>query len=114
MAATHWRDSNFEMIEKLKNLEKDCLNAPLHYFGIHDGCDKYFCNKTTKSESIDIVNLLKSDGLFHEIMNLCQDYFCSNVKSLLADHTNNWVEEFNNLVAKYLGKIENIASLLHF
>lgn len=109
MAAAHWRESNVGLVEKLTGLEKDCLNAPLHYFGVHDDCDEYFCNKITTQESIDVVNLLKSDGLFHEIMNLCQDYFCSNVKSLVANHTNNWAEEFNNLAAKYLGEINNIS-----
>lgn len=92
------------MIQKLDNLEKDCLNAPYHYFGNHDNCNQYFCKKTTTDQSNATIILLKSCGIFHEILNYCNIYFASNVKSLLQDQTNNAAEELNNVIAKYLGK----------
>lgn len=95
-------------VQKLENLERDCLNAPLHYFGNHDQCDRYFCNKKTTDESNAIIDVLKSTGLFHAILNHCNVYFASNAKSLIEDLNNNAAEEFNNVVAKYLGDDDNI------
>lgn len=104
-AAKHWRESNLDRLKKLENLERDCLNAPYHYFGDHNNCDQYFCNKETTEESKSKIDLLKSSGLFHEIINYCNCYFANNVSSLLEDKTNNAAEELNNIIAKYLGKI---------
>lgn len=102
-AASHWRAANVTVLEKLVNLEKDVLNAPMHYFGIHDECSEYYCTKDTDPEARDIVTMLKSDGIFDEILNLCQTYFASSVPSLLLNYNNNAAESFNNLIAKYTG-----------
>lgn len=102
-AAKHWRESNLSLGEKINNLEEDIMNAPLHYFGVHTGCKSYFCSKTTTAAALDNLQLLKDDGLYYEIMNLCQVYFGGNAISLLVNETNNPAEEFNNIVAKYLG-----------
>lgn len=103
VAAKHWKDSDLGITEKINNLEEDCMNAPAHYFGVHDKCKSYFCNKKTEQAAIDNLNLLKADGLYYEVLNLVQTYFAGNAKSLLEDYTNNAAEEFNNIVAKYLG-----------
>lgn len=103
-AAEYWRKSDVDIVKKLENLERDCINAPYHCFGIHDNCSQYFCQKTTSPESKTTFDKLKASGLFHEILNYCNIYFASNVRSLIADLTNNSAEEFNNVVAKYLGK----------
>lgn len=103
VAAKHWRESNLGMVKKISNLEDDIMNAPLHYFGVHDKCKSYFCQKVTDQGAVDNVNLLKKDGLYYEVLNLCQTYFAGNAKSLLENNTNNAAEEFNNIVAKYLG-----------
>lgn len=84
-------------------LEHDCLYITYHYFGNHDNCNKYFCQKTTSAESGVTIDLLKSGGIFHEILNYCNIYFASNVRSIIEDFTTNSAEEFNNVVAKYLG-----------
>lgn len=76
-----------DALEKLENLEKDCLNAPYHYFGQHDNCDEYFCKKTTTKESQSTIDLLKSGGILHQILNLCNIYFASNVRSLIENCT---------------------------
>lgn len=102
-AAKYWRESQVRLSRKISNLEQDIMNTPAHYFGVHTHCKSYFCTKTTSRAAIDNLNLLKDDGLYYEVLNLCQVYFAGNVKSLLENHTNNAAEEFNNIVAKYLG-----------
>lgn len=91
------------LLEKLVNLEKDVFNAPMHYFGIHDECNEYYCSKTTQQADLETVAALKSDGIFYEILNVCQTYFGSTVASLLLNYNNNAAESFNNLIAKYTG-----------
>lgn len=114
MAAKYWKKSSLDEIKKLENLEKDCLNAPLHYFGNHENCNTYFCNKETTVDANNTIEMLKSVGLFHEILNFCNVYFASNTKSLIANCTTNAAEEFNNVIAKYLGeKINVFARALH-
>lgn len=103
MAAKHWRESNLDQSEKCSKLERDCMNAPLHYFGQHDNCDSYFCEKVTKPESLEVIQLLKTHRIFEAILSLCQDQLASNVKSLLADYNTNSAEQFNGVVAKFLG-----------
>ncbi|KAJ6643034.1 hypothetical protein Bhyg_07990 [Pseudolycoriella hygida] len=102
-ASQYWRDSEVSHATKIRSLEKDVLNAPAHYFGDHRNCATYYCDKTTALENIEMLNLLKSDGLFYEIQSLCQTYFGNNAKSLIANYTNNPAEQFNGYVAKYLG-----------
>lgn len=92
-----------DILKKLEKLEEDCLNAPYHYFGNHDNCDQYFCKKKSTEESQSTIDLLKSGGIFHQILNYCNIYFASNVRSLLENCTNNAAEELNNVIAKYLG-----------
>lgn len=46
---------------------------------------------------------MKEDGLYYEVLNLCQSYFAFHAKSLILNYTNNPAEEFNNIVAKFLG-----------
>lgn len=104
-ASKHWRESGEPLLEKLINLEKDVFNAPFHYYGIHDGCRDYYCSKTTEPEAREIVDMLKDESIFNEILNICQTYFGCTVPSLLLNYNNNAAESFNNLIAKYTGKI---------
>lgn len=103
LAAKHWNESDVEFSEKIANLEEDVMNAPAHYLGVHLKCRSYFCTKSTEQAAIDNLNLMKCDGIYYEVMNLIQMYFAGNAKSLLEGHSNNPAEEFNNIVAKYLG-----------
>lgn len=105
IAAKHWQESGLDFTEKVINLEKDIKNAPLHYLGCHENCSEYFCSKETHPESVDNIALLKDDGLYYEILDLCYSYFGTNVKSLLMNFSNNAVEEINGLIAKYLGML---------
>lgn len=112
-AAKHWRESSVTTLEKLVNLEKDVLNAPMHCFGIHHDCNPYYCTKKTEPEAEKIVTFLKDEGIFSEILSLCTHYFASSVPSMLLNYNNNMAESFNNLVAKYTGA--NVICLpIHF
>ncbi|XP_037024163.1 uncharacterized protein LOC119066045 [Bradysia coprophila] len=110
MAAKHWNAADISLGEKCKNLEKDCMNAPLHCLGVHDECSEYFCTKTTSPEARDNLTLLKSEGLLYEILGLCQHYFANKAKSLLAGYDTNVVEGFNSIIAKHLGgkRVNNV------
>lgn len=103
IAAKHWRDTELEIAEKIIKLEEDVMNAPMHYFGVHKNCRDYFCTKETTKSAVDNLRLLKEDGLFYEVLNLCQHYFGNHAKSLIMNFTNNPAEEFNNVVAKFNG-----------
>lgn len=105
MAAKHWNETSLSEEEKCYNLEKDCMNAPLHCFGIHDNCSEYFCTKSTTPQAREFVTALKNHGLYLPVLNLCQRYFANNAKSLLAGYNNNVAESYNSLIAKYTGKI---------
>lgn len=104
MAAKHWKGTSLSDEDKCCNLEKDCLNAPLHIFGVHDNCAEYFCNKLTTDESREFVAVLKTHGLYLSVLNLCQNYFTNKAKSFLAGYDSNIAESYNSLIAKYTGK----------
>lgn len=103
-AAEYWRKSDVDDVEKYNNLERDILNAPLHYLGVHENCNQYFCDKTTDPSVRTKIAILKDTGLYYEILDLCQNYFANNAKSLIANLSTNRVEGFNSLIAKTLGK----------
>lgn len=71
-AAKVWRESSLPLTEKISNLERDIMNAPAHYFGVHTQCQSYFCTNTTSSTGLDNLKLLKDDGLYYEVLTLCQ------------------------------------------
>lgn len=102
-AAEYWRKSDIDIVEKYTNLERDILNAPLHYLGVHDNCGQYFCDKTTDASVKTTITILKDTGLYYQILDLCQNYFANNAKSLIANLTTNRTEGFNSLIAKTLG-----------
>lgn len=103
MAAKHWRESNNDLPEKYSNLEKDIMNAPLHYLGIHDGCADYFCDKETDPENYGSLKVLKESGVYYELLDTCQFYLSNNAKSLIAGLSTNHTEGFNSLICKNLG-----------
>lgn len=103
MASKHWRESDLDLSEKYLNLEKDIMNAPQHYLGIHENCAEYFCNKQTDPEAYGVVAVLKETDVYYEILDACQYYLSNNAKSLIAGYTTNKTENFNSLICKQLG-----------
>lgn len=105
MAAKHWRESGIELAEQYANLEKDIMNAPLHYFGIHKDCADYFCEKETDPEAYGVVAILKESGVYYQLLDLCQSYLSNNAKSLIAGLCTNKAEGYNSLICKTLGNL---------
>lgn len=100
MAAAHWRNSEIDMTNKIRNLANDVMNAPDHYFGSHTNCATYFCDKQNVKAEEPGLKLLKDCKLYDAILDACQHYFANNAKSLLANFTTNDNESFNNLLCK--------------
>ena len=86
--------------EKIADVRQDLLNAPYHVFGQHSKCAKYFC-KSTKKETNFVPPLIEA-GLFNKIMEI-MNKFADHSKSLLYDISSNNVEEFNSIIAKFIG-----------
>lgn len=104
LASKHWRESSVEDTKKFSNLEKDIMNAFSHYLGVHDACAKYYCDKKTDTAAHKVLKVLKETGLNYKVLDLCQQYFGNNARSLIAGYSTNRTEGFNSLIAKYLGK----------
>ncbi|GFY73594.1 yqaJ domain-containing protein [Trichonephila inaurata madagascariensis] len=94
------------LIAKNKNLnsysilQKQILNAPYHIFGDHTKCLDCFCDDD-KNEKNWIPDLLES-GLLYKVMHVVSN-LADNSKSLLFSANNNCVEQFNSIVAKFIG-----------
>lgn len=87
--------------EKIQLLQKDIENAPYHILGEHGNCDKYFCTGNKPNE-INCVPAMILDGSFKRL----QDIFRRmkiNAKSLIIDVDSNVVEQFNSIIAKFIG-----------
>lgn len=100
MSVRHRKNENIETErEKISKLRDDILNAPYHIFGSHENCNAYFCHG--KQEK-NFVEALKNSGLFHKLMEITNN-LADHAKSLLKDANNNIVEQFNSIVAKFVG-----------
>lgn len=99
-AVKHRKNEGITRNEKLVALRNDILNAPYHVFGSHDHCASYFCDGTKIEKNF--VPQLQSSGLFTKIMDVFNS-LADNTKSLLYDYSNNTVEQFNSIIAKFTG-----------
>ena len=100
-AISYRKESTEELPQKILKLRSDILNCPCHYFGDHTRCDENFCKSKQDTSKNDIPKL-KSSGLFFKLMEIFQ-VLSDHAKSLLYDISTNKVENFNSLVAKFLG-----------
>lgn len=85
--------------QKLNNLKQDLLNSPCHVFGDHENCKAYFC-KGGSGENL--VPEMKKCGLWYDIFSILS-LIVTNVESLLMAQTNNIAEQFNSIIAKFIG-----------
>ncbi|GFR31323.1 yqaJ domain-containing protein [Trichonephila clavata] len=81
-------------------LQKQILNAPYHIFGDHTKCLDCLCDDDKKEKNW-IPDLLES-GLMYNVMHVVSN-LADNSKSLLFSANNNCVEQFNSIVAKFIG-----------
>lgn len=92
---------NTTTAEKIKLLKSDIMNGPYHIFGDHNNCAQYFCKGLKDGEKYFVTEMEKS-GLWNDILaarNLLTHHSCS----LVYNVNNNCVENFNSVVAKYVG-----------
>ncbi|KAL4105323.1 hypothetical protein QTP88_020571 [Uroleucon formosanum] len=83
-AIAHWKNNrNLTHSQKEKFLKKDIDNGPYHVFGYHNNCHPYFCK--AEPNSINYVPEIENCGF------------------LIYDVTNNYVESYNSIVAKFVG-----------
>lgn len=99
-STNYWIQSTVDFNTKILNLEHDIKNAPLHVFGQHHKCAKYFCNKQTEVDNI--AQKLKSNGILDKILNILARII-SNAKNLLLNENSNIAEQFNSIAAKFIG-----------
>ncbi|KAJ8877089.1 hypothetical protein PR048_021541 [Dryococelus australis] len=71
-----------------EELRKDILNSPFHVFGDHSKCSErqYFCDGLPKPREVNLVQRA-----------------ASNASSLILDVDNNMAENYNSVVAKFVG-----------
>ena len=100
-AVKHWKNSQKSLKEKIHNLKKDIENAAFHVFGHHDGCAEYFCQKEKANEK-DYLPVMKNSGVFSRIMDVLNSV-SDHSKSLIQDVNNNAVEQYNSVIAKFVG-----------
>lgn len=89
------------MSEKVNSLKEDLLNGPCHIFGDHSNCKVYYC-KGPKPGEENYVTQLKDCGLWYDIYSTINTIL-NNAESLLLSKNNNTVEQFNALIAKFIG-----------
>ena len=80
-------------------LRSDIMNSPMHVFGDHQNCDKYFCVGRTDQNYIPE---LKDSGILYKIMEVINN-MAFHAQSLLYNANNNAVEELNSIIAKHVG-----------
>ena len=73
----------------------------MHVFGVHNNCAEYFCVKKNSLANNFTLDLNRS-GLFSKIMEIFNS-LADNAKSLLYDASSNSAENFNSVVAKFIG-----------
>ncbi|XP_060853836.1 uncharacterized protein LOC132931819 [Rhopalosiphum padi] len=88
------------LYEKIEGLRKDILNAPYHIFGQHTKCEQYFCPGPKQCETNLVPEVIKC-GLMNQIDHILRRVV-DNAKSLLFDIDNNYCEQFNSIINKYI------------
>uniref|UniRef100_A0A2S2PQZ9 Uncharacterized protein n=1 Tax=Schizaphis graminum TaxID=13262 RepID=A0A2S2PQZ9_SCHGA len=87
--------------EKVKLLKSDILNGPYHVFGHHTHCAQYFCMGPKDGEN-NLVPDLEKSGLWNDIL-AARNLLAHHSSSLIHNVNNNCVENYNSVVAKYVG-----------
>lgn len=90
-----------QLSNRIQNLRSDIQNIPMHVFGDHTACNKYFCRRKKINEN-NLIPELKHSGLLYKIMEIFHS-LADNARSLLFDSSSNSAESFNSIVAKFIG-----------
>lgn len=100
-AIKHRKNEILSNVDKIALLRTDILNSPSHVFGEHKSCAGYFCSDS-KPGDVNRIPELKESGLYEEIMKPV-GYLANHSRSLIFDVDSNSVEQFNSIVAKFVG-----------
>ncbi|KAG8189246.1 hypothetical protein JTE90_013774 [Oedothorax gibbosus] len=86
--------------ERVNNLRSDILNSIYHIFGDHRKCASYFCSKIASGKCL--MDEIEGTELLYSLMSILNS-IAYHSKSLIINATNNIAEEFNSIIAKFLG-----------
>lgn len=99
-AAVRYRKAqNLPFNVTIKMLRDDIHNSPKHVFGDHSNCANYYCPPEKKHEPNNVphVPALMAKMMTHTMA------LANHARSLLYNLNNNRAEQFNAIVAKYVG-----------
>lgn len=99
-ATEHRKKENIPFGQKVKLLKGDILNCMHHVMGDHEKCASYFCE--AESAPNNTMQQIRGTELYFQLMSIMNS-IADHSKSLLNDATNNIAEEFNSIIAKFLG-----------
>ncbi|KAB0795633.1 hypothetical protein PPYR_12472 [Photinus pyralis] len=89
--------------EKVGNLKKDIRNCISHVFGEHKDCEnlQYFCKESYIPNGSTVSDLKQTD--LYDKLESFTNVLVRHASSLIYDVDNNTVEQFNSIIAKYIG-----------
>lgn len=90
---------NSTVPDKIDQLKKDLINSPRHIFGDHSNCEQYYCTNEKKLGPNYVPHV---PAVIKKLSSHATALAC-HAKSLLHNLNNNRAEQFNSLVAKYVG-----------
>ncbi|XP_063913036.1 uncharacterized protein LOC135129717 [Zophobas morio] len=100
-AIKYRRTQNYDHGQSVQHLKKDITNSVYHVFGEHKLCDVYFCEGSKPNEK-NLIPLMEKCGLLNDILaSVNRLYYHSN--SLIKNMTNNNAENYNSVLAKFIG-----------
>ncbi|XP_050315892.1 uncharacterized protein LOC126750357 [Anthonomus grandis grandis] len=99
----HRKNEGVPMLEKIKLLKQDIDNSISHVFGEHKLCAElgYFCHEQYKPSG-SILSDLKMTDLYDKLYSFVS-YLSRNSVSLIQDVDNNVSDQFNSIIAKFIG-----------
>lgn len=92
------QDSPEPKSESIKKLHHDVMVSIYHGFGCHNECNKHICSLQTTT---DLKEFFKS-FLWHRVRSIVGDV-ASQARSLIENVDSNIVENFNGVIAKFVG-----------
>lgn len=84
------------------SLKKDIDNSIYHIFGQHDQCASYFCTGPKDQEVNRMFEIKENSDFFSQLTKVISS-LSNNSRSLIRDVDSNRVEQFNAVIAKFVG-----------
>jgi hypothetical protein len=100
-AIKYRRNEDGDHQQKVDKLRKDVINSVRHVFGQHDLCEEYFC-KGPKPQEQNLIPLMEKCGLYNDVI-ACANRLAHHSSSLIRNMTNNSAENYNSVLAKFIG-----------